>query len=69
MDFSKQIDTTSIALPTVYFKGSQVEFCQSNDKFQSLPVVLILTYSADPDEMQHVAAFHLGRHCLPKFPV
>ena len=21
--------------------------------------------SADPDEMQRYAAFHLGRHCLP----
>ena len=22
---------------------------------------------ADPDEMQHFAAFHLGLHCFPKF--
>ena len=26
------------------------------------------TNSADPDEMQHSAAFHLGLHCLPKYP-
>ena len=32
----------------------------------SLKVVLILANSADPDEMQHYAAFHLGLHCLPK---
>ena len=31
-------------------------------------VVLILANSADPDEMQHYAAFHLGLHCLPKYP-
>ena len=28
----------------------------------------ILANSADPDEMQHDAAFHLGLHCLPKYP-
>ena len=27
-----------------------------------------LTNSADPDEMQYNAAFHLGLHCLPKYP-
>ena len=26
----------------------------------------ILANSADPDEMQHYAAFHLGFQCLPK---
>ena len=26
------------------------------------------TDSADPDEMQHNAAFHLGLHCLQKYP-
>ena len=32
---------------------------------------LKMAYSADPDksdEMQHYAAFHLGLHCLPKYP-
>ena len=36
--------------------------------FLSLKVVLILAKSADPDEMQHNAAFHLGLHCLPNYP-
>ena len=31
-------------------------------------VVLILANTADPDEMQHIAAFHLGLHCLPQNP-
>ena len=31
------------------------------------PTVLILGNSADTDEMQHYAAFHLGLHCLPKY--
>ena len=26
-----------------------------------------LCNSADPDEMQHSAVFHLGLHCLPKY--
>ena len=30
--------------------------------------VLILANSAEPDEMQHYAAFHLGLHCLSKYP-
>ena len=29
--------------------------------------VLIIANSADPDEMQHYAAFHLILHCLPKY--
>ena len=37
------------------------------DVFLSLKVVLILANSADPDEMQHYAAFHLGLPCLPKY--
>ena len=30
---------------------------------------LILANSADPDKMQHNAAFHLGIHGLSKYPV
>ena len=26
-----------------------------------------LANSADPDEMPHYVAFHLGLHCLPKY--
>ena len=32
-----------------------------------LNVVLILANNADPDEMQHHAAFYLGLHYLPKY--
>ena len=39
------------------------------DVFLSLKVVLILVNSADPDDMQHYAAFHMGLHCLPKYPL
>ena len=60
------IDTISMGLSIVYFKGSQ-NFLK-NDVFLSLKVVLILPNSADPYEMQHHAAFHLGLHCLSKYP-
>ena len=33
----------------------------------SLKKVCLLANSADPDEMPHYAACHLGLHCLPKF--
>ena len=39
-----------------------------NDVFLSLKVVLIFLNSADPDEMQHYAEFHLCLHCLQKYP-
>ena len=32
-----------------------------------LKIVFIFAYSADPEEMLHYAAFHLGFHCLPKY--
>ena len=35
----------------------------------SLKIHFVLANSADPDEMPHSAAFHLGLHCLPKYPV
>ena len=50
----------------MYLKGSQNLL--KNNVFLSLKVVLILINSADPDEMQHHAAFHLGPHCLSKYP-
>ena len=31
-----------------------------------LKIFFTFTNSADPDEMQHYAAFHLGLHCLQK---
>ena len=37
--------------------------------FVSVPEgCLILANSANPDEMQHYAAFHLGLHSLHKYP-
>ena len=35
--------------------------------FSKIKNCYILAYSADPDEMLHKAAFHLGLHFLPKY--
>ena len=39
-----------------------------SDVFLYLKVVLMLGSSVGPDEMQLCGAFHLGLHCLPKYP-
>ena len=33
-----------------------------------LKIDFVLANRPDSDEMPHVAAFHLGLHCLPKYP-
>ena len=38
-----------------------------DDVFHFLKLVLNLANRADPDEMQHDAAFHQGLHCMPKY--
>ena len=62
MDFPIFIHTISMGLPILYLRGHRYNFL-NYDVFRSLKVVLILANSADPDEMQHYAAFHLGLHC------
>ena len=66
MDFPIHIDTISMGLINVYFKGLKVDF--SKLLCISIPEgVVIKANSADPDETQQHAAFHLGLHCLPKY--
>ena len=36
--------------------------------FSCLKITFVLVNSADPDEMLHCAACHLGLGCLPKYP-
>ena len=38
-----------------------------NIVFLSLKISFVLANSADPNEMPHNAAFHLGHQCLPKY--
>ena len=67
MEFPIYIDEISMGLSIVYFKESQVDFSKSCC-ISALKVVLIIASGVNPDEMQHHAAFHLGPHCLPKYP-
>ena len=50
--------------PIIYIEGSHViiskKYCISSFE------VFVLANSADPNEIPHHAAFHLGLHCLPK---
>ena len=39
----------------------------SKKVFFCLKIFFTFTNSADSDEMQHYAAFHLGLHCLQKY--
>ena len=61
MDFPIHIDTISTDLSILYFNGSHVKI----SKF--LNIFFILANSADPDEIPHVAVFHLGLLCLPMY--
>ena len=67
MDFPIQINTIGEGLSIIYFMGSHVEISKL-EVLQSFKIVLVVANSADPDEMPHYAAFHLGLHCLPKYP-
>ena len=65
MDYPIHINTIKMELSILYLKGLSVKISK-NDAFLSLKIVFILANSADPDEMPHKAAFHLGLHYLLK---
>ena len=58
-------DTVKSGCPLYILRGSQVKVFK---KKLYLKVNFRLANSADPDEMPHYAAFHLGLQCLPKYP-
>ena len=53
----------------IFYEGSEARIFPQNITFLSLKIALVLANTVDPDEMQHIVAFQLGLHCLPKFPV
>ena len=63
MGYPIHIDTIRLELSilSMYFKALSFKIYKKN--------ILVLTNSADPDEMLLFAAFHLGLHCLPKYHV
>ena len=67
MDFPIHIDAISMGLPTQVWDCPLCTLRSYNsDVYLSLN--LILANNADPDEMLHFPAFHLGLHCLLKYP-
>ena len=67
MEFSINLHTIKSGWSIVYIYGSHV-IISKNIVFLSLKIGFVLVNSADPYLMQHYAAFHLGLHCLPKYP-
>ena len=65
MDFPIHIDTISMGLPIVYFKGSQVEFSNVY-VFRSLKVVIIRANRVDPDEVS-ITYMSSGLNMFSKF--
>ena len=65
MECSIKFDTVRSGWSIVYIEGSQVIISKKYLSF--LKINFVLAKSADPDEMPHYAAFHLGLHCLPKY--
>ena len=64
MDYPIHIDTISMELSILFFRGSKFLL---NDVFLSLKIDFAFANSADLDEMLPYAAFHLGLHYLPKY--
>ena len=50
---------------SIYIEVSQI-IISKNPRIY-LKIDFVLANSADPDEMPHHAAFHLGLHCSPKY--
>ena len=63
MDFPIQIKAIRMGLSIIYFNRSQVVLYQL-----SLRIFFTLTNSVVPDEMPPYVKFHLGLHCLQKYP-
>ena len=53
--------------PLYILRDDRLQFSKKKIIFFSLKIYFILANSADPDEMPHNVAFHLGHHCLPKY--
>ena len=72
MEFPIKFDTVKSRWSIVYYimRGHRLYFCifQKFIVSLSLKIDFSVENSADPDEIPHHAAFHLGLHCLSKSP-
>ena len=62
IDYLKHIDTISMELSILYFKGFWSKF-PLDYVFLSLKIVFIFANSADPDEMHFIWGFY----CMPNY--
>ena len=62
MEYSVKLDTVKSGWSIIYIEGSQVIISERKKMYFFLYSLRI------DDEMSHNAAFHLGPHCLPKYP-
>ena len=62
-DFSTKFDIVKSGWSVVYIEGSHVVISKCI-VFLSLKTDFAVANSADPEEMPHHVAFHLGFHCL-----
>ena len=60
MDFPIHIDTISMDLSILYFKGHRSKFLKIEHISVPEDCFYLMANSADPDEMPHYAAFYLG---------
>ena len=67
-DYPINTYTTSINSPFCILRGCSHNYYK-NFVFLSLKIKFILANSEGPDEMPQIAAFHLGLHCLRKYPL
>ena len=67
MEFTIKFDTDKSGWPIVYIEESYVMVSKTYF-IVSVKIVFVLTNSAEPAGMPHDVTFHLGLHCLPKFP-
>ena len=68
MEHSIKFDRVKPGWSIVYVEGSHVIILKKYI-FLSLKIDFVLANGSDPDEIPHDAAFHLGLHCLPKYPL
>ena len=65
MEFPKKLHTIKSGWSFQSIEGAQ-DIISNNIAFSSLKIDFVLANSADPDEMPHNAAFHLGLRCFSK---
>ena len=68
MEFPIKLLTIKPGWSIVYISGSQLTIIKHIVNLSlNTCIGVVQATGADPDEMPHNVAFHLGLHCLPKY--